>query len=220
MSISEINPDEFVIKHRRKLYKFALFANSDICYEMDEWKSRQIDVIEIGAGTGLFSVELATRHPDQTFLAVDVKADRLQTGARLAIERGLTNIWFVRSRADLLDQLVPDHSVQSLWLTFADPFPRQRADGRRMTHPHFLRSYAKVLGKEGALYIKHDNGTFFDWSLEQLAVEKWSIDELSNDLHDSDLPDDYKILTTYETRWLGEGLVTNFVRTTPPKPTK
>jgi tRNA (guanine-N7-)-methyltransferase len=215
MSTLEVNPDDFVIKKRRKLYKFALFSNSEICFELDQWQKQAIDIIELGAGTGLFAVELAARHPDQTFLAVDVKADRLQKGAALAVERGLENIWFVRARADQLDQLVPEHSLTALWSTFADPFPKKRSAARRMTHPYFLRLYHKLLSTDGSLFVKHDNRDFFNWTLEQLVTQQWAIDELTFDLHNSDLSDDYKILTTYEMRWLNEGLVTNFVHSSP-----
>lgn len=215
MSTLEVDPTDFIITRKRKKYKFALFANSPLCFELDEWTKRPVDVVELGAGTGLFAVELAARHPEQTFMAVDVKADRLQKGAKLAAEQGLANIWFVRARADQLLELVDEQSVTALWSTFADPFPKKRAAGRRMTHPHFLKIYQQALRPDGGLYIKHDNRDFFHWSLEQLVAENWHIDELSFDLHDSKLDDDYKIQTTYEQRWLGEGLVTNFVKAFP-----
>ena len=48
-----------------------------------------------------------------------------------------------------------------------------------------------------------------------MVAAEWVIDELSFDLHESDLSDDYKFLTTYETRWLREGLVTHFVKAFP-----
>lgn len=218
MSILEVDPKEFIITRKRKLYKFALFANSPICFEFDEWQRRDVDVVELGAGTGLFSVELATRYPEKTFVAVDVKADRLQKGAYVAAERGLDNIFFVRARADQLVEMFPDRSLESLWITFPDPFPKKRSAGRRMTHPHYLKMYEKLLSTDGALYLKHDNRDFFQWSLEQLVAEKWHIDALSFDLHESELSDDCKIQTTYEQRWLSEGLVTNFVKAFP-KPT-
>jgi len=222
-----VDPNQFIITRKRKKYKFALFANSPICFELSEWKKRKVDVVELGAGTGLFSVELAARHPQQAFVAVDVKADRLQKGAREAEARGLKNIFFVRARADQLAEVVPRHSLHALWLTFPDPFPKKRAAGRRMTHPHYLHIYARLLRKGlsfnrgdklqlGGLYLKHDNPAFFQWSLEQLVAEGWRIDELSFDLHESSLADDYKILTTYETRWLDEGLTTNFVKAARP----
>jgi tRNA (guanine-N7-)-methyltransferase len=213
MSNIEVDPQQFVIKKRRKLYKFAVFSNSPLCYELDEWEKQPIDVIEVGAGTGLFSVELAARYPAKKFVAIDVKADRLQKGAGVATERGLTNISFVRARVEdqLIDMFEP-HSVESIWITFPDPFPKKGSATRRMTHPQFLKIYDQLLQPGGALYLKHDNRVFFDWSLEQLQNEKWSIDEQSFDLHASNLSDDYKILTTYEKRWLGEGLTTNFFK--------
>ncbi len=210
------DPQQFVIKRRRKKYKFALFSNSPLCFELNEWQKRAVDTIELGAGTGLFSVELASRYPDRTFIAIDVKADRLQKGATVAVERGLTNIFFVRARADQLGEIINSGSLTSLWLTFPDPFPKKRSAGRRMTHPQYLKQYAALLKQGGAFYLKHDNRDFFEWSLEQLVAEQWHIDELSFDLHESTLADDYKILTTYETRWLDEGLTTNFVRAARP----
>jgi len=124
----------------------------------------------------------------------------------------VNNVQFVRARADQIDQLFSEESVDRIWLTFPDPFPRKRSAGRRMTHPNFLRKYAKLLKSGGSFYLKHDNPEFFSWSLEQLVVEKWHIAELSFGLHESDLSDDYKITTTYEQRWLKEGRTTMFVR--------
>ncbi len=216
MSTIELNPEDFIITRKRKKYKFALFANSPICFEFDEWQKRSVDVVELGAGTGLFAVELAARHPDQAFVAVDVKADRLQKGAKEATDQGLTNIWFVRARADQVCELFDEYSVDAVWSTFADPFPKKRSAGRRMTHPTFLRKYTQVLRPTGALYLKHDNPEFFQWSLEQLVTEKWCISELAFDLHESELSDDYKIKTTYEERWLGEGRITQFAKALPP----
>ena len=206
-----LDPNDFIITRKRKKYRFALFANSPLCSEFSEWTPRAVDVLEIGAGTGLFSVELATRHPEQMFVALDVKGDRLQKGARQAEARGLSNVFFVRARADQLVELVAARSLRAIWLTFPDPFPRQRSAGRRLTHPHFLRIYAELLCSDGKLLLKHDNFDFFCWSLEQLVAAQWLIQELSFDLHESNLYDEYKIKTTYEQRWLDEGRKTNFV---------
>lgn len=83
-----------------------------------------------------------------------------------------------------------------------------------MTHPTYLSTYTKLLKKQGSLLLKHDDREFFQWSLEQLVASGWIVCELSFDLHESELSDDYRILTTYEKRWLGEGKPTNFVRVT------
>ena len=207
-----VDPNVFIITRKRKKYRFALFANSSLCFEIDEWdKNWPADVVEIGAGTGQFLVELATRHPEQDYVAIDVKGDRLQKGAREAEGRGLTNVRFLRARADQILELFVTNSLAEIWLTFSDPFPRKHSAGRRLTHPHFLKLYEQLLSSSGTINIKHDNSDFFQWSLEQLVASGWRIDQLSFDLHESDLSDDYKILTAYEERWLGEGRITRFI---------
>lgn len=212
--MSDLNPDDFVITRKRKKYKFAKFANSPLCYEIDEWQKRRVDVVEIGAGTALFSVELASRHPELSFVAVDVKADRLQKGAYEAMERKLTNVRFLRARADQLKDCFEQRSLHQIWVTFPDPFPKKRSAGRRMTHPTYLRQYRELLASQGSLYLKHDSIDFFTWSIEQMVAEGWYLRELTFDLDESSLPDDYKIKTTYELKWQAQGFVTNLVRAT------
>ena len=212
-----LNPKDFIITRKRKLYKFALFNNSSICFEFDEWKKDETHNLEIGAGTGLFSEALAAQNPSKKFVAVDVKADRLVKGAQQAELDGLNNIRFLRARADQLLQAFAPHSVKYLWVTFPDPFPRNRNAGRRLTHPTFLRLYAELLAEDGAFYFKTAAKELFDWSLEQLVAEGWQIQRLSFDLHESNLSENYKIMTTYERRFVNEGLKINFVKALPPK---
>jgi tRNA (guanine-N7-)-methyltransferase len=217
-SPQSVNPDEFIITRKRKKYKFAKFATSPICFEHDEWDDSYVpSVVEIGAGTGLFSVMQAEQYPEGKFLAVDVKADRLQKGAYETMEKGLSNVRFLRSRADQLTEILQLHTLDILWVTFPDPFPRRHSAGRRLTHPKFLKGYAQLLKKDGALYFKTDALGLFQWSLEQLVREGWKIEELSFDLHDSSLADWYKVQTSYETRFIQEGLEINFVKATPPQ---
>ncbi len=216
LGMSQLNPDEFIITRKRKKYKFAKFNNAKNCFEFDQWQKQPADIVELGAGTGLFALELAKRNPDRRVVAIDVKADRLQHGAYLALELGVYNISFIRARADQLSELFEAGSVSDIWLTFSDPFPRKGSAGRRMTHPNYLRIYKQILTPSGSLLVKHDNRDFFCWTLEQLVAEWWRINELTFDLHESSLSDNYKILTTYEQRWLGEGLTTNFTRATYP----
>lgn len=206
-----VDPNDFIISRKRKKYKFALFSNASNCYEFVEWSKRAVDVVEIGAGNGLFCVELASRYPELSFVALDVKADRLQKGARVALDQGLNNISFIRARADQISDLFEADRLKTIWLTFPDPFPRKGSAGRRLTHPSFLGKYQELLAEDGKLSLKHDNLAFFEWSLEQLVASSWTINELSFDLHGSTLPDEYKILTTYEKKWLSEGLTTHYV---------
>lgn len=215
--MSQVDPKDFIITRKRKKYKFALFLNNPLCFEVEGWQKPAINVLEMGAGTGYFSVALAQSAPQKQFVAVDVKADRLQSGATRATEEGVTNTRFLRARADQLPELITPASLQSIWVTFPDPFPKDRSSGRRLTHPTFLKIYKNMLKKDGVLYFKTDTIELFKWSLEQLVQEGWVVQELSFDLHESDLPSSYKIKTTYETRYMNEGIKINFVKALPPK---
>lgn len=211
-----IDPEQHIITRKRKKYKFALFANSPICYEYEQWQKTPVDILEVGAGTGYFGVSLAGANTGRQVLAVDVKADRLQQGARQAEQNGVSNIRFLRARADLLGELIEPHSLEKIWVTFPDPFPKDRSAKHRLTHPRFLAMYASLLTSDGALYFKTDAKQLFDWSLEQLVAENWRITELSFDLHESRLADEYKVETTYEARYRAEGIKINFLRAIPP----
>ncbi len=213
--MAKLDPNQFIITRKRKKYKFALFNNSPICFEFDQWQKRQVDAVEVGAGNGLFSVELAARSPQKTFVAIDVKGDRLQKGAAKAESLGLKNIFFVRARADQLSELFESGSLEKIWITFPDPFPKKRSAGRRLTHENFLKIYKQLLAPGGHLLLKHDDRDFFCWSLEQLVASNWQIEKLSFDLHEAEGLDEAKITTTYEQRWMGEGKQINFVSAAP-----
>ncbi len=217
--MSFLNPKDFIITRKRKLYKFAMFNNSSICFEFNDWNPErtEVDNLEIGAGTGLFSECLALKNPNKKFVAIDVKADRLVKGAQQAENDQLRNIRFLRARADQLLEAFAPHSIKYIWITFPDPYPKKRNAGRRLTHPTFLKIYEELLREDGALYFKTDAKELFDWSLEQLVAEGWQIRRLSFDLHESDLNENYKVMTTYERRFVSEGLKINFVKALPPK---
>lgn len=210
----QLDPGQFIISRKRKKYRFALFHNATNCFELADWQplyGKRL-VVEVGAGTGLFLTELAARHPEQTFIALDVKADRLQKGAREALARGLSNIFFVRARADQLLEVVKSGSVQSIWLTFSDPFPKKRDAKNRLTHPKFLELYKKAhVNQDAQLLFKTDSHDLFDWSLEQLIADDWYLTALTYDLHESSLPEECKIMTTYEQKWTAQGLPIMFV---------
>ena len=66
--------------------------------------------MEIGCGKGGFICELAARHPEINFLAVEVYANVLVTACEEAQDRGLTNLHFL-------------WGMRSIWTAFSRPTP-------------------------------------------------------------------------------------------------
>jgi len=220
-----IDATDFIVSRKRKLYKFARFNELDRCFQLDEWVDflknhpkffdKKTIVAEIGAGSALFSVEQAKLFPQQVFIAVDVKSDRLYQGAIKAEEEKLGNIYFVRSRVEEVTQIFLNNSVSGIWLTFSDPYPRKSDVKHRLTYAKYLKLYQKILSKNGILCFKTDSQDFFEYSVGSFVEHDWQILEQTNDLHGSSLPDNYKVMTSYERRFVGEGKKIHFLEAQP-----
>jgi tRNA (guanine-N7-)-methyltransferase len=220
--------DTTFITRKRKKWKFAHFdsyqnsfsfgKNSDlkqINKDLDGFfVKKQPLVLELAAGNGQFALELAKKYPKKNFIAIDIKSDRLYTSAKKALEQKIENIIFLRTHMNEITRIFEPNSVAEIWLTFPDPYPKKRSAKHRLTHPEFLRSYSLVLQKSGKLKFKTDNSDLFLWSLEQFVAQRWQITELSFDLHESNLPDDYKIKTHYEQKFTSQDVLINFCAVT------
>lgn len=215
-----LNPNDFIITRKRKLYKFAVFQNLSNCYDDRTWPEAKDSIIncgkpltvEIGAGSALFLTKLAELHPDRQFIAIDRKSDRLQKGAKLADEQKLTNIVYLWSNARNLNNLLPAGSVSEIWVTFPDPWPQESNIKHRLTNQKFLAQYHKLLTPDGVLNFKTDNTPLFDWSVEQFGPKLWQVQHVTHNLHDDpNVPADAKVTTTYEERYLKEGKRINYL---------
>src|SRR5688572_3406787 len=59
--------------------------------------------MEMGCGKVDYTVSLAARYPERNFLGLDIKGDRIWRGSTRAEELGLTNVGFLRTRAESLN---------------------------------------------------------------------------------------------------------------------
>ena len=160
--------------------------------------------MEIGCGKGGFICELAARHPDVNFLAVELYANVLVSACETAQKRGLTNIRFLSGNAEYLARFIPPHSIRRLYLNFSTPFPKKRQATHRLTHPHFLEMYKELLVPGATLIQKTDGRVFFQYSLESLSQCGYTLKNVSLDLHTDGIEDN--IVTEYESRFVAQGL--------------
>ena len=161
--------------------------------------------MEIGCGMGTFIVTLAARHPEINFIAVEVVADVIVVAAEKAHEAGLRNILFVRVDAIYLPKYFAPHSIQRLYLNFSCPYPKNSYKNHRLTHRKFLALYRMLLTEDGDLHQKTDNRHFFEFSLAEFSVERWTLTDVSLDLHGDKEKYPDNIITEYENRFLKLG---------------
>lgn len=160
--------------------------------------------LEVGCGKGGFICQLAARHPEVNFLAVEKYANVLVSACEAAREQGLDNIRFLWGDAEYLARFIPPHSIRRLYLNFSTPFPKKRQITHRLTHGHFLEIYRGLLQPGASVIQKTDDRGLFQFSLEQYSQCGYILRSVSLDLHADDFPDN--IVTEYEQRFMEQGL--------------
>ena len=172
--------------------------------------------LEVGCGKGEYTVGLAQRHPGRNFLGLDIKGERIWRGSSRAAEIGLTNVGFVRMRAeDLAAQFGPGE-LSEIWITFPDPRPRDRDIKRRLTSPRFLGLYEQLLIPGGLLHLKTDNEDLFEYTLEILAARLGTtIERVTRDLYAetaSEFIEAQAIQTNFEGKYRSVGVPIKYVQ--------
>lgn len=155
--------------------------------------------LEIGCGKGQFTCEMAKRNPDVNFIAVEKIKNVIVAACEKAKEEGLTNVKFIAGCAEYLPRFIPENSVELIYLNFSCPFPKAKYARHRLTHRFFLEIYRKLLTEKGEIHQKTDNMHFFEFSLEEYSAAKYTIKNLSLDLHNSGF--EGNIVTEYEKRF-------------------
>ena len=179
----------------------------------DFFKNDHPIVLELACGGGEYTVGLAELYPNLNFLGVDIKGNRIWKGAKYALENGLNNVGFLRTRIDFIENFFAAGEVQDIWITFPDPQREKNRTRKRLTHPLFLNRYRKFLAEEGRVRLKTDSTFLYDFTKEILANEKITPLVDSNNIYEVLLPpqkgsaldQELAIKTYYEKRWLDEG---------------
>ena len=155
--------------------------------------------MEIGCGKGQFIFELAQRHPDINFIAVEKVKNVIVAACEKAKQESLPNVRFMALGAEYLPSYIPKNSVELIYLNFSCPFPKAKYARHRLTHRFFLEIYRKLLTEKGEIHQKTDNMHFFEFSIGEFSQSGWKIKNVSLDLHNSDF--EGNIVTEYEKRF-------------------
>ena len=114
-------------------------------------------MLELACGKGEYTVNLAQQDPDTNFVGIDIKSNRMWKGAGISQELGLTNTGFVRMSIQKINLFFEPGEVDEIWITFPDPFPKERHEKNRLTHPDFLFLYKEIIKPNGIIVIDTNN---------------------------------------------------------------
>ncbi len=212
---------------RKKLERFAqnaanynvvedgkeFYGNSKGKWQSEHFKNTNPIVLELACGRGEYAVGMAEVFPDKNFIGVDIKGARIWKGSSIAIEKGLTNVAFLRTYIQNLETFFAEKEVSEIWIIHPDPRPKEADARRRLTHPRFLEMYKRLLLKEGWLHLKTDNTGLFDYTLE--VLQETAIKNLvyTYDLNNSEWASEhFGIKTKYEIAFEQKGETIKYLK--------
>jgi tRNA (guanine-N7-)-methyltransferase len=102
-------------------------------------------ILELGCGRGEYTVALAKKYPETLFVGIDIQGERIWRGAKDALEGKISNAYFLRIKVENILEYIPKKRIDEIWITFPDPFPKERRSKRRLTSPMFLNMYKDLL---------------------------------------------------------------------------
>lgn len=173
-------------------------------------------VLELGCGRGEYTVGLATAHPEMNYIGVDIKGARMWRGAKTTTERGMDNVAFLRTRIELIGSFFAPDEVDQIWITFPDPQMNKRRVNKRLTAPGFLERYAQFLKPDGVIHLKTDSGHLHEYTKAVLDANDIIPTVCCDDIYGKGVADArLSIKTTYETRFLAEGLPITYLQWRP-----
>lgn len=160
---------------------------------------KQPITLELACGRGEYTVGLARRYPERNFIGVDIKGNRVWSGASQAVEEGLDNAAFLRTDITILDRFVGPGEVSEIWITFPDPYLREGKRGKRLTSPRFLALYRRVGAAGLPVHLKTDSTELYAYSLESVREFGATIECAVDDIDAGVLPvEELEIPTYYE----------------------
>lgn len=164
-------------------------------------------ILELACGKGEYTVELAKKILNKNFIGIDRKGNRIWIGAKNSLDLGLKNAAFFRLDVELIGEVFQENSVDEIWITFPDPYPKRKQAKKRMTGPGYLRMYRKILRNDGLVHLKTDDDLLFESTLKSVEDENWVIVKRVNDIY-QEAPTDgiLTIKTQYEKRFLESDL--------------
>ena len=161
--------------------------------------------IEIGMGKGNFIIENAKRYNNINFIGIEKYDSVIVRAIQKSNELELNNLRIVRMDAHKLEEIF-DKEVDTIYLNFSDPWPKDRHSKRRLTSPVFLDIYDKIFKNTKRIIMKTDNILLFNYSIDSLSEHGYEIINMTNDLN---CLDNDNIMTEYEYKFYNKGIKIN-----------
>ncbi|RDI39206.1 tRNA (guanine-N(7)-)-methyltransferase [Aquicella lusitana] len=161
--------------------------------------------LEIGFGSGHSLLALAKSCPEQDFIGIETHKPGVGALFQGIRQHALTNLRVYHADAvDVLDQCIPDASLEGIQIFFPDPWQKRRHHPRRLIQPELVKKLAAKLKPAGTLHLATD---WEDYAIQMMQVlsEEEALFNLAG-MHQFAPRSPYRpLVTKFERRALREG---------------
>ncbi len=156
--------------------------------------------LEIGTGKGNFIINMAKKYPDINFIGIE-KYDSVLVRALEKVDY-LDNLRFIRADATYIEDIFLKE-IDTIYLNFSDPWPKDRHRHRRLTDSYFLKRYDNLFINKKHIIMKTDNRKLFEYSIIEFTNYGYIIENISLDLYNDDISNN--VPTEYEEKFHNKG---------------
>jgi len=158
--------------------------------------------LELGMGRGEFIINMAIKYPNFNFIGLELYESQMVKAVDRLKKLDLPNLLLINSDAREIDKIF-GKEIDTIYLTFSEPWPKKQDEKKRFTHESYLRLYDKIFKKDKHIILKTDNKGLFAYSLETLSQYWYSFERVSLDLHNDErtIPN---IMTDFEKNYQKE----------------
>ncbi len=196
-----------VIKNADKIVSSCPYVVNDPTKYKNKWHdlfgNHNPIYVELGMGRGDFIINMAKTYPAINFVGIEYIDSQMVMAVDRLKSLNLKNLKLINCDARMLDQIF-GKEIDTIYLTFCDPWPKPIDEKKRFTHESYLRLYDKVFKKDKHIILKTDNKGFFAYSLETLSSYWYVFKRVSLDLHHDENPIK-NIMTDFEKKYFEEG---------------
>ncbi len=158
--------------------------------------------LELGTGRGEFIIQMAKKYPEYNFIGLELNESQIATAAKKLERENIKNLKLIKDDARNIVSIF-GKEIDTIYLTFSEPWPKKRDERNRFTHESYLKLYDRIYKKDKHIILKTDNKGLFAYSLETLSNYWYVFDTVSLDLHNDErnIPN---LMTDFEIQYYKE----------------
>ncbi len=128
-------------------------------------------ILEIGFGNGISLAEMAVNHPENDYLGIEVHRPGVGN-LLLQIEKQVINNIRVSNddAVEVLEQQIPDASLDAVYLFFPDPWHKKKHHKRRIVQPDFTQLIYRKLKPGGIFHMATDWENYAEHMMDVMSV--------------------------------------------------